>query len=397
MCQGQGSVPAVNPEILTWARETAGLSLERAAHAIQLNAAKGLSGAERLEALENNEGEPSRALLRRMAEKYRRPLLVFYLKQPPDKGARGEDFRRGPGAPSPDYDPHLDALIRNVRVRHELAKSLLEDEETPPLEFIGSHTMEDGAQAVAASIRSTFAFDIAEFHKARDVDTAFSYLRSRLEQSGIFVLLVGNLGSHHSNIPATTFRGYAIADAIAPFIVINDNDAHAAWSSTALHEAAHLLLGQTGISGASHEARIERFCDDVTGRLLLPRTELKELADLEGAPPDEVLGRIAPFASARNISRRMVAYKLLRANIIDAARYEEVCRRLHDDWLAAKAKASDAAGDRGGPSYYVVRRHRLGPAMLHLARRSIDAGALTPTKAAQLLGVKPVSVHTFAS
>ena len=46
-------MPAVNPEILTWARETAGLSLERAADAIQLSAARGLSGAERLEALEN--------------------------------------------------------------------------------------------------------------------------------------------------------------------------------------------------------------------------------------------------------------------------------------------------------------------------------------------------------
>jgi Zn-dependent peptidase ImmA (M78 family)/transcriptional regulator with XRE-family HTH domain len=388
-------VPAVNPEILTWARKTAGLSLERAADAIQLSAARGLSGAERLEALENSEGEPSRALLRRMAEKYRRPLIVFYLKRPPDTGNRGEDFRRAPEAPPLEYDPQLDALIRNVRARHDLARSLLEDEEASPLHFIGSHTMEQGAPAVAERIRATIGFDLAEFRKARDVDVAFSYLRDCLEWRGVFVLLVGNLGSYHSNIPATTFRGYAIADAIAPFIVINDNDAHAAWSFTALHEAAHLWLGRTGISGPSHEVGIEEFCNNVAARLLLGRAELRELMDLRGLPLDDVLNRISSFASQRNISRRMVAYQLLRANIIDGVRYEEVGRRLHDDWLESKAKAPVAARDNSGPNYYVVRRHRLGPALLNLARRSLDGGALTPTKAAQLLAVKPVSVHAL--
>jgi Zn-dependent peptidase ImmA (M78 family)/transcriptional regulator with XRE-family HTH domain len=388
-------VPAVDPEILTWARETAGLSLERAADAIQLSAARGLSGAERLEALENSQGEPSRVLLRRMAEKYRRPLIVFYLKRPPDTGNRGEDFRRAPDAPPLEYDPQLDALIRNVRARHDLARSLLEDEEASPLHFIGSHTMERGAPAVAESIRTTIGFELAEFRKARDVKAAFSYLRGCLERQGIFVLLVGNLGSYHSNIPAATFRGYAIADAVAPFIVINDNDAHAAWSFTALHEAAHLWLGRTGISGPSHEAGIEEFCNNVAGRLLLARDELQELADLRGLPLDDVLNRISPFASERNISCRMVAYQLLRANIIDGVRYEEVCRRLHADWLESTAKAPDAARDNSGPNYYVVRRHRLGPALLNLARRSLDGGVLTPTKAAQLLAVKPVSVHAL--
>lgn len=388
-------MPAVNPKILTWARETAGLSLERAADAIQLNAAWGLSGAERLEALENSQGEPSRALLRRMAEKYRRPLIVFYLRRPPARGNRGEDFRRAPGAPPLEYDPQVDALIRNVRSRQDLAKSLLEEEEASPLHFIGSHTMEQGARAVAESIRTTIGFDVSEFRRTRNVDAAFSYLRGCLEQRGIFVLLVGSLGSYHSNVPANTFRGYAIADVIAPFIVINDNDAHAAWSFTALHEAAHLWLGQTGISGSSHEAGIEKFCNDVAGRLLLARAELQELGNLRNSSSEDVLNRISPFASERNISRRMVAYQMLRANMIDGIRYEEVRRRLHDDWLESKAKVPDASRDGSGPNYYVVRRHRLGPALLHLARRSLDGGVLTPTKAAQLLAMKPGSVHAL--
>ena len=76
-------MPRSNPQVLTWARETAGLSLAEAADAITLNTARGVTGADRLAAMERGEVDPSRPLLLRMAHKYRRPLLVFYLDRPP--------------------------------------------------------------------------------------------------------------------------------------------------------------------------------------------------------------------------------------------------------------------------------------------------------------------------
>jgi hypothetical protein len=45
----------------------------------------GLSGPDRLNALETGEREPSRAQLAKMSEKYHRPLLAFYLPDPPAK------------------------------------------------------------------------------------------------------------------------------------------------------------------------------------------------------------------------------------------------------------------------------------------------------------------------
>ena len=386
-------MPSVNPEILAWARETAGLSLEDAAKAIQLKTARGQSGAQRLEALEQGEGEPSRAQLRRMAEKYRRPLITFYLREPPAQGDRGEDFRRLPGQAAPHFDPQLDALIRSVRARQSVVRSLLEDEEAHPLPFIGSKTIDNGAVKVAKSIVDTINFDLAEYRRKRDPAAAFAYLRDCLEGQGVFVLLIGDLGSHHSKIAATGFRGYAISDRIAPFIVINDNDARAAWSFTALHEAAHLWLGQTGISGAAHDRRVERFCNDVAGRILLPIAEMQELNDLTQQSFDEHVARISQFSAERNVSRRMVAYQLLQSNIIDGGTYRRLAERFTDDWRKSKAKDPDSSNEAGAPSYYVVRRHRLGPALLRLAQRSVDGGVLSPTKAAQMLGVKPVSVR----
>src|SRR5271156_3584309 len=106
-------MPALNPEILEWARETAGLSLEEAAQAIELNEARGVPGPQRLAALESGKEEPSRPLLLRMAKAYRRSLLVFYLEKPPKIGDRGKDFRTLPGGEPPLFNPVLDALIRD--------------------------------------------------------------------------------------------------------------------------------------------------------------------------------------------------------------------------------------------------------------------------------------------
>lgn len=50
-----------------------------------------------------------------------------------------------------------------------------------------------------------------------------------------------------------------------------------------------------------------------------------------------------------------------------------------------RAPARESEGD---PSYYVVRRRRVGPGLLSFTRRMVDSGALSSTKAAKVLGVK---------
>ena len=47
----------------------------------------------------------------------------------------------------------------------------------------------------------------------------------------------------------------------------------------------------------------------------------------------------------------------------------------------------------GGPDWYIVRRHRLGSALLSVARQGIADGSLSPTRAARMLGVKPMAVY----
>jgi Zn-dependent peptidase ImmA (M78 family) len=385
---------AVNPEILKWARDTAGLTAVDAARKLGFSDTRHRTAVERLTALETGHDEPSRSVLLRMSKEYRRSLLVFYLAAPPQTADRGQDFRTVPGVVPPHYNPLVDALIRDIRGRQHTLRGLLEETEPHLVDFIASATMDDDTTALARRITERLQFSLPEFRQQATIEAAFTYLRQKIEAAGVYVLLVGNLGSHHTNISAEVFRGFAIADRIAPFIVINDQDARPAWAFTALHELAHLWLGATGLSGASIEARIEGFCNDVAGEILLPAADLATVTNLRQMPFDQVFEALSTHAAAWKLSRAMVAYRFLRGNVITEGVWKQVVDQLRQEWLATRSRRQQAeeTGNAGGPSYYVVKRRRLGNALLDIIRRSLGDGAITYTKAAQVLGVKPRNV-----
>lgn len=392
-------MPRVNPAILLWARETAGLTQEAAVEKLGLGEARGVPAVDRLAALEIGDVAPTRPMLVKMAKQYRRPLLTFYLSAPPRKGNRGQDFRTLPAGYSPTTDALLDALIRDVQARQSMVRAVIEDEEeAKSLPFVGSMNMRDGVDTMLASIRETLGVDVSEFWAQPNSEGAFALLRSGAEAAGIFVLLIGNLGSHHTSIDLETFRGFTVADDIAPFVVVNDQDARSAWSFTLLHELAHLWLGQTGVSGASAEKEIERFCNDVASEFLLPTDELAQLHVTDATDFETAQTLVSTFANIRNLSRSMVAYKLHRSGVIQQETWRRLSINFREQWLQARADRRERGANEpqpGGPNYYVVRRHRVGKALISLVQRMMAAGTLTTSKAGKVLGVKPKNVQAL--
>jgi Zn-dependent peptidase ImmA (M78 family) len=324
--------------------------------------------------------------------------LTFYMGAPPRKGDRGEDFRNLPQRHT-DGEPLVDALVRDIRARQSMVRAILEDdEEMEPLRFIGSMSMDDGVGAVLASIRRAIGLDLAAFRAQGLPEAAFALLRSKAEEAGVFVMLIGNLGSHHTALDVSVFRGFALADPIAPFVVINDQDAKSAWSFTLLHELTHLWLGTTGVSGAFADGQIERFCNDVASDFLLPNNELDLVGVNQGTDREVAARLISQFAAERLLSRSMVAYRLFRAGSVSEATWRELSGRFQLEWRQARvARRERDRGQDGGPNYYVIRRHRLGPALLRFVARTMNDGSLTPTKAGKVLGVKPRSVAPLLS
>lgn len=387
-------MPDINPEVLAWARETAGLDREKASKALAIGGSR-VPGAEMLRRYETGEKEVSRTILTKMAAVYRRPLLVFYLPHPPAPAERGEDFRTLPEELRIESKGPLDALVRDIYVRQDLVKNVLQDvEEAFSRDYVGSLDPSTSPEDAAAYLQYVIGFDLSTFRRCAKPEDAFAYLRTLIEKLGAFVLLMGNLGSHHTNIPVEAFRGFALADKIAPFIVVNDQDSPAARSFTVLHEFAHILLGATGLSGSHAEQSVERYCNDVSSLLLLPPADLLQ-HDWHAENNDVLVMKIAGFARNINVSGSLVAYRLFTSGVITQHTWSLTSKKFREMWAAQKAAAKDGRDGLGGPSYYVVKRHKLGGAIVSLVNRTMREGAITATKAGRVLGVKPANVYNL--
>jgi len=374
-------MPRVSKAVLKWARESAGFTIEEASTLI----VGGVRAVERLTAIESGETDPTRAQLLAMSKRYHRPLVTFYLREPPEPAVRTHDFRTV-RAPQAEAEGRLSALIRDVRARQSLVLNALESaDEGEPLGFVGTVKLPVEPDLLAAAIVRTWGLSIKAFRAERTVDLAFKLFRECVERTGVFVILQGNLGHYTSNIDAKVFRGFAISDKVAPFIVINETDARTAWTFTLLHELGHILLGQSGVSGYQSDDAVERICDQAASQILLAG-DLDRASLPQNATQQEIGGFINEFARARKLSRTMVAYNLLGTGQISRAFYGTLTA-VYDDEREERVVAPGGGGD-----YYVTRRHRVGPGLIKVVDRLVSGGALSSTKAARVLGVNPTAV-----
>jgi len=386
-------MPKIEHTILKWARESSSYSIEEAAHKLGLSDSKVSSAAEKLTAYENGQKEPSRPLLIKMSKTYHRPLLTFYLNQPPRIGDRGEDFRTLPDHFEQIENTYVDVLIRDIKARQStIRETLIDSDEDTLLTFIGKHSTSSSIESIVHTIRETLNINLDDYRNQTNHKEAFKLLRHHAEEAGIFILLQGNLGSHHSNIEVSVFRGFALSDDIAPFVVINDRDAEAAWSFTLLHEIAHLMLGKTGISSAYGEQTIEKFCNNVASEFLLPTEEFKNF-QVVSHDFDTLAAQISEYAYAHKLSSSHIAYRIFLRGDINKDTWESLRKYYRNKWIESRNQIKEKNNQKeGGPSYYVVKHYKLG-ALVELVQRLTYSGSLTTTKAGMLLDVKPLKVH----
>lgn len=380
----------ISHTVLKWARNEAGLALKDASRKANINPTKKKTAAERLEEWEQGLQAPTRKQLEALAKAYYRPVLTFYMKAPPRPDEGVHDFRTI-GDHAVDLDsPELSALLRRMRARQkEIVELLVEDgDEVAPLSFVGRFTIEASPEKVVADIRQELQFEIDRQRKLNDKDALFRNLRNKVETIGVFVLLQGNLGSYHTNIEPDGFRGFALADPVAPFIIINSNDAKAAHIFTLIHELAHLWIGESGISNLSPFVKpgggsdIETFCNRVSTEFLLPTDEFEEA--WHRSDKTKIRGAVAALANEFNVSRAAVAHRLWSLNEIRDADWWNLYRTYQAEWHAHRERLQE---QQGGPGYYITKRSQLGSALIRTVLGAVDAGTLTYTRASRILGV----------
>src|SRR4051794_41183824 len=109
-----------NKSMLVWARKKNGLTVDQVAVAERIDASKIIKW-------EDGDGTPSLAVLTRLSRRYRYPLMVFYLSEPPTDFQIVRDFRILPHGAHRAFSPALRRAIRLAQERQAWVSAYLED------------------------------------------------------------------------------------------------------------------------------------------------------------------------------------------------------------------------------------------------------------------------------
>ncbi len=78
--------------------------------------------------------------------------------------------------------------------------------------------------------------------------------------------------------------------------------------------------------------------------------------------------------------------------------FNDLGDHFFERWKSVKARRKQKAKDNaGGPSYYVLKRMRVGSALIHASERLLRSGELSTTQAATVLGVRALKVGNLLS
>src|SRR5829696_5934455 len=103
------AVSGINPHVLAWARDRAGLSVDDVAARMNKDVAT-------VESWEKGDSAPTYSQLERLAYVlYKRPLALFFFPEPPDEPSPEKSFRTLPEAEAEKLAPDTRLKLREAR------------------------------------------------------------------------------------------------------------------------------------------------------------------------------------------------------------------------------------------------------------------------------------------
>ena len=146
-------------------------------------------------------------------------------------------------------------------------------------------------------MRAALGFDLAERRALRTWTDALRRFIEQVDSIGVLVMVNGVVGNNtRRKLDPEEFRGFALADDLAPLIFINGADTKAAQMFTLAHELAHIWLGESALSNVEPASApshaIEVWCNRIAAELLVPQETLR-VAYREGEGLPAQLNRLA--------------------------------------------------------------------------------------------------------
>lgn len=381
----------INPELLVWARETSGLSLEAAAKKIgvkpdRLAAWEGTGGGPRL--------APTVSQLRKTANVYKRPLAMFFLPHAPERPAMPHDFRRLPDHDDADLSSDLLLEMRRARRRRAVALELLSDLDRPVTALPLRAELADDPEEVGRRGWEWLGVTRAEQARWVGVYDALNGWLAAFESRGVLIFQT-------TDVELDEMRGFSLSERRLPVIVLNAKDYPRARVFTLMHEFAHLMLDTGGVCDPERVARrartvderVEVFCNHAAGALLVPSHAVLLDPRIAAAGTGRHEWRdntLRAVADAFTVSREVILRRLLILGRTTEAFYERKRREYQRQYAALAAQARERAQTREGghPPVYRTAVRDNGRRYTQLVLDAYQAERITAADLSDYLGVR---------
>ena len=369
----------VNPELLYWARERAGIAQEDLAAKFM-----------KLPEWESGDTQPTLKQLEAFARTVHVPFGYLFLRKPPDERLPIADFRTVADKATTNASPDLIDTLHAMQRRQAWLREHLVESEAEPLAFAASARLADDPGAVGREMRRTLGLDEGWAAEVRGWQDAVNELRRMIERLGVMAVINGIVGNNtHRRLSVAEFRGFALTDYYAPLIFVNGADAKSAQMFTLAHELAHIWLGEGGLSGFESllpgGTDVEDWCNRAAAEFLVPSREMRKrwIKVRREAHPFEALGRsfkVSPVVAAR---RAMDLELIERSAFFEF--YERDINREH------RGSATSSGGD-----FYNNQNARVGQLFATHVMRAAMEGEIGFGEAYELTGLRGGTFQDYA-
>lgn len=337
------------------------------------------------------EAQPTLKQLENFARLTHTPIGYFFLPEPPELEPPVPDFRTLRDEAMLEPSSALLDTLYLCQQRQEWFRDYARMHGLPRLTFVGSVTLADQAEDVAEAMRQSLSLSIAERKGLPTWMDALRQLIAKAEEAGVLVMASSIVGSNsHRKLNVDEFRGFALADDLAPLVFLNGADSKAAQMFTLAHELAHIWLDESGVSdpeaGNSPEQGIEKWCNQVAAELLMPLDELRQVYE----PGSSVAAEIQRLARLFKVSTLVALRRLFDAGFIDQTTLWQ-CYRKEVERIRGLERSS------GGGDFYRTLGARTGKLFARAILSSTLEGQTLFQDAFRMLGVRKTSTFYEAA
>ncbi|MHB8422055.1 MAG: ImmA/IrrE family metallo-endopeptidase [Leptospirales bacterium] len=319
------------------------------------------------------------------------PFGYFFLLEPPQIALPVPDFRTQRDAPLAEPSVNLLDTLYLSQQRQDWFREYAQWHGLTSMDWVGSVSTQESPEDAAYQLREALSLSVAERQRLPTWTEALRQFIAKSEDAGVLVMGSSVVGANtHRKLDVEEFRGFALADDLAPLVFLNAADSKSAQMFTLAHELAHLLLGESGVSdtqaGRVPDLAIERWCNRVAAELLMPLDETRR--ELNYDAPIEV--EIQRLARQFKVSTLVALRRLFDAGQIDGPELWQLYRSEVE-----RLKTIERAS--GGGDFYRTLGARTGKRFARALVASALEGQTLFQDAFRLLGLRKTETFYTAA